>query len=86
MSTPNQPVTPSPLAKGEAPRRTEKAKDKTARVEVVDPATGSPTIKFTAAPNPKGKLSPRAFAPITAGVQWPGLVPQDAFRGELHVT
>jgi hypothetical protein len=55
MSTPNQPVTPSPLAKGEAPRRTEKAKDKTARVEVVDPATGSPTIKFTAAPNPKGK-------------------------------
>jgi hypothetical protein len=56
MNVPPKPIAPSPVASGQRSRRPpRKAKEKPAYSEVVDPATGSPTIKFTAVPNPLGK-------------------------------
>jgi hypothetical protein len=55
MRTPLKPVGPAPVGADKEADRPRKPSEKPACSEVVDPATGSPTIKFTAAPVSNGK-------------------------------
>ena len=62
MSTPIKPVVAAAsAAHGKIARRPRKGKSKPAYVEVVNAATGSPTIKFTAAPQ-ENVMSPKKNA------------------------